>query len=106
MCCFSKPVPWVAETKIFARAWPDGQLFFPTVHVHDGVVHEEASFDHVLFAQAKAEGPDGWERSAEALGSVMDAARTEGLVDPAARCWRRSLRGSLPNRDQILELAA
>lgn len=27
------------------------QLFFPTVHVHDGLVHHEADFDHELYFQ-------------------------------------------------------
>lgn len=29
-----------------------GRVFFPTVHVHDGAVHEEAVFEHVLYGQA------------------------------------------------------
>jgi len=28
------------------------RLFFPTIHLHDGHVHELAEFDHTLFAQA------------------------------------------------------
>jgi len=32
----------------FPRANP-AELFFPTVHIHDGKVHERAKFDHVLY---------------------------------------------------------
>jgi hypothetical protein len=28
-------------------------VFFPTVHVHDGTFHDEADFDHVLYTQNK-----------------------------------------------------
>ena len=27
------------------------RLFFPTVHIHDGKVHDQAGFDHVLYCQ-------------------------------------------------------
>src|SRR5580698_6782574 len=30
-------------------------LFFPTVHIHDGHVHNKADFDHVLYAQPSGE---------------------------------------------------
>lgn len=33
----------------FPSAIPE-QLFFPTVHIHDGKVHPQAEFDHVLYA--------------------------------------------------------
>ena len=28
------------------------KLFFPTVHIHDGKVHDKADFDHALYCQA------------------------------------------------------
>ena len=34
-----------------------GKLFFPTVHIHDGKVHENAEFDHALYCQLN--GLDG-----------------------------------------------
>lgn len=41
---------------------PSLQLFFPTIHVHDGTVHKEAVFAHTLYSQA-ARSVQGWETS-------------------------------------------
>jgi hypothetical protein len=80
-----------------------GRLFFPTVHVHDGEVHAEADFDHVLYFQG-AEGPErGWPPRA---GDVVDIEKARGLVDPEAPLARRTLSGLLPNEDTWVELAA
>lgn len=80
-----------------------GTLFFPTVHVHDGEIHEEAVFDHTLYCQFASERGSqqllGWEVSAEPAWTFMDAHMSEGLVEPASRCCRRFLEGTLPNRD-------
>ena len=72
------------------------RVFFPTLHVHDGTVHENAIFDHVLYAQ-----PDivtsGWEPSPYDMnGGVGGAGRTLVLPRPGQR---RVLNGSLPNAD-------
>src|SRR5690606_1233163 len=42
------------------------RLFFPTLHIHDGRVHPEAEFDHVLYAQASSQ-PSGWDASQGSL---------------------------------------
>lgn len=76
---------------------PD-RLFFPTVHVHDGEVHADADFDHVLYCEADRV-PDGWEASECPLGEVVDVAKTKGLVDGDKPAARRVLQGSLPNTD-------
>ena len=39
------------------------ELFFPTVHAHDGTVPKEAHFDHVLYCQSGGRTRDGWETS-------------------------------------------
>ncbi len=88
---------------VFPRRDPDA-LFFPTVHVHDGEVHETATFDHVLFCQpgpAIAETLD-WERSDRPLGMTVQVGLAEDLIDPQADCFRTALRQELPNRDQEL----
>jgi hypothetical protein len=36
----------------FVTRQPD-TLFFPTLHVHDGLVHESAKFDHYLYYQGE-----------------------------------------------------
>jgi hypothetical protein len=81
------------------------RLFFPTVHVHDGQVHEEATFDHALYFQREEEGADdapsqdvdvktGVERSL-----MQPAEDYEGLVAKARAMYRLQLRGKLPNQD-------
>jgi hypothetical protein len=72
----------------FVSAKPD-QLFFPTVHVHDGEMHPEEEFDHILYCQADAR-PQHWKR-----GPKMQA--NDVLTDQ--RCFRLELRGILPNDD-------
>lgn len=88
------------------------RLFFPTVHVHDGMVHATARFDHTLYFQMRAEGgavtstdPGVWERSAstpEVAPSVGDAAR---WLDRGAHAYRRHLSGNRPNRDIYVDQA-
>lgn len=46
----------------FPRRKPD-ELFFPTVHVHDGTVAEQAAFDHVLYCQGARAALEGWQAS-------------------------------------------
>lgn len=73
------------------------QLFFPTVHVHDGAFHPRAHFDHALYAQCTAH-PPGWD--------VGMAPGRVGLRRPGY-AWlahetpvlRRSIVGDQPNDD-------
>ncbi len=52
------------------------ELFFPTVHVHDGVVRERARFDHQLYAQfldPRQEPPDTfWLRNDRPLSERLE----------------------------------
>lgn len=79
-------------------------LFFPTVHVHDGAVHDEAQFDHSLYCQLDAGGvaPRDWERSERVLGSFADARRSRGILDGDTRCFRLVLEGSRRNQDTLV----
>jgi hypothetical protein len=73
------------------------QLFFPTVHVHDGRVRRMARFDHALFCQV-----DGgrrvphWE---ESDGRFTTAGKSQGILDPEAACWRLRIEGRRMNED-------
>jgi hypothetical protein len=78
------------------------QLFFPTVHIHDGTVPEKAGFDHMLFCQAEA-STTSWEESpqpAEMFMKKLDQA--QGIVDGKAHCYRKSMKGRFENKDVIL----
>ncbi len=67
------------------------RLFFPTVHVHDGVARARAKFDHALYYQA----------STPVDSQSWDTPATDyvGLVDRAARVARRTIRGRHANAD-------
>ena len=80
-------------------------LFFPTLHVHDGDVHELARFDHYLYAQApNRPNEDGWEPSDCKAGEHVDVDQTRGIVRSDPLCYRRSLFGKQKNRDVISPL--
>jgi hypothetical protein len=94
-------------------------IFFPTVHIHDGTVHETADFDHVLYAQAASydaragdyEGPEsvdkgtGFVRSKGKAKDFAEPGRSVGLVEPELMVHKVSMRGLLPNRDTMKPLA-
>jgi hypothetical protein len=77
-------------------------LFFPTVHIHDGEVHEEEEFDHTLYAQTP-EGlhvrDRGWEESPGLAGTSVKCGETKGIVDPDAHLLRRKILGKTKNED-------
>lgn len=76
------------------------RLFFPTVHVHDGRVHDKAHFDHTLYYQAG--GPASPADEAPPTGgrtSHFLASAPRDLFAPDLGVFRRRLRGKLENRD-------
>ncbi len=97
----NKPHPMAFQ---FPRANPR-KLFFPTVHIHDGKVHEKAKFDHVLYAQwPEGEAPllFGWKESQGQAESFVRIAQTKKLVDGNAHVYRKSMRGMLKNADVLV----
>lgn len=72
------------------------RLFFPTLHVHDGAMHADASFDHVLYAQGGPSVP-GWETSRFGFRDGMSGSGRELVLDGPGQ--RSTLVGRLPNRD-------
>lgn len=85
----------------FPRRDP-GQIFFPTVHVHDGVVHRTADFDHTLYAQLDdaSSVPALWEASSSPTESL--APRAKGFVRPERPVFRKKIVGDRPNRDIVI----
>jgi hypothetical protein len=79
------------------------RLFFPTVHVHDGKVHAEAEFDHVLYCQPMTEaelyGVMHWSESPLVAGSVVDLTKSAGVVVSDRHLYRRFIRGVQRNAD-------
>lgn len=86
----------------FPRANPR-QLFFPTVHIHDGTVKPKAKFDHVLYGQSS--GEDGfmqWKESRRPAGMFMRIQASNGIVNADAHCFRKPLMGELKNEDTLV----
>ena len=82
------------------------QLFFPTVHVHDGTLPDTATFSHELYAQHVVTGPGkSWWPSGRPLGTRVDPARAANVIDPAASVAKLSLFGRLPNVDTWAAIA-
>jgi hypothetical protein len=82
------------------------QLFFPTVHIHDGEVHPKADFDHLLYCQRARDEKFrlwSWRESPQLAKSFIDAAKAKNIVDPAQHCFRLELNGRLKNEDTVLD---
>jgi hypothetical protein len=81
------------------------KVFFPTVHIHDGKVHDDARFDHVLYCQ-KREGdktslPE-WRESERLAGAFVKTGKTQGIVDHRLHCYQRKIRGTRKNEDILV----
>lgn len=106
-----KPHPMAFE---FEMASPS--VFFPTVHIHDGKIHDEEEFDHVLYLQhagfdsrvygyRNSDAPDkstGLIRSKFAASEFCDLDRAAGVVDGNLLVHRQIIRGQHPNKDTII----
>lgn len=77
-------------------------LFFPTVHIHDGEVHQRAAFDHILYCQ-RSDSDTGklteWRESPKLARDFIKVAQTKGIVAAERHCHRLKLRGYLENQD-------
>jgi len=81
------------------------QLFFPTVHIHDGKVHETAAFDHALFCQfSGVENPKAlkWRESPRPARMFMKVAKAQGILDPDGHCYQMFIKGKRKNEDIVV----
>lgn len=80
------------------------ELFFPTVHVHDGKSADKTDrFDHKLYYQHSPNfGDVNWDMSNSSAYTSVNASKTNGLVRESDVVYRKRLRGNLPNADQVL----
>jgi hypothetical protein len=82
------------------------QVFFPTVHVHDGKVHARAKFDHVLYCQPSGKTNlklSAWAESPKTAQHFVDVKKSAGLVLAGEHCYKLEMHGLLPNKDTVLE---
>jgi hypothetical protein len=80
------------------------QIFFPTVHIHDGTVPDKAGFDHMLYCQASGEeGTLMWDESPQPAGMFMkDVEKSRGIIDPDRHCYRKIMKGRIENKDVLI----
>ncbi len=109
-----KPHPMALE---FQSA--SDNLFFPTIHIHDGEIHESERFDHVLYMQhagldSKVHGyknsnvedkSTGLVRSKYKASGFCKLDKSAGLIDGKLFLHRKVLRGNLPNQDMTFAFA-
>jgi len=84
------------------------QLFFPTVHIHDGKVHERAQFDHLLYCQSSKMGRAAvadWRASDLPAARFVDLGRAQHLVLGDRHIYRRAIFGMHKNEDTLLAAA-
>lgn len=87
----------------FPRRNPE-ELFFPTVHIHDGEVHTEAEFDHDLYCQFDFYSDLDWEYSYGQAASFMKIDKSQGLIDATQPVQHQLMRGVYKNEDIVVRL--
>lgn len=82
------------------------KVFFPTVHIHDGEVHDKAHFDHLLYLQTEQDGAQlakDWIESDRLPDSNerIKAKKAQRVVDPAKHVYRMQIVGERDNIDTL-----
>jgi len=79
-------------------------LFFPTVHIHDGEVHEKAKFDHILYCQRDPVAPPllDWRESPEVAYKFIKRQRAGGIIHSIQHVYRKEMKGMLKNEDVLV----
>ena len=80
------------------------QLFFPTVHIHDGTVPDKAGFDHMLFCQVgEGDSTPMWRESPQPAEMFMSKIKeAQGIIDPAGHCYQKVMVGRYDNKDVLV----
>lgn len=82
------------------------RITFPTVHIHDGTVHELADFDHALYCQSESsEVRMGWRESVALPGGYVNLDRLHGTVLRDQHVYKRPMRGEFVNADVVVAAA-
>lgn len=94
------------------------QVFFPTMHIHDGEVHPHEEFDHALYLQSKnfdqicgdyvdhktIDSKTQWVRSKDVAARYCRSGASHGIIEPNQLLHRIEMRGTLENRDATFRL--
>ncbi|MEP3481273.1 MAG: hypothetical protein ABJZ55_18680 [Fuerstiella sp.] len=113
-----KPHPMAFKFKSQLRTTQPKSVFFPTVHIHDGQVHDRERFDHTLYLQSpdfdQACGryiqhgrhvPDsatGYTRSKWAAAHSCDLKKSQGILNAQGLVHRHEMRGMFKNTDVVV----
>jgi hypothetical protein len=93
------------------------KIFLPTVHIHDGQVHDREEFDHVLYCQHpkldaganeytnEIDLNTGWTRSKAVAASTVNIEETQNIVEGNQLIHRQRMRGLRANQDIEVSLA-
>lgn len=117
-----KPHPMAFKFKSQLNATQPGSVFFPTVHIHDGEVHDRESFDHTLYLQSPEfdqacgpyvqsarhvdDGATGYTRSKWAAARFCDIEKSQGILDAQGLVHRHEMRGVFKNTDVVANLSS
>lgn len=83
------------------------RITFPTVHIHDGSVHQRAEFDHALYCQAhSSEVKMTWQESTAPLGRYINAPAAKGTVRGNEHVYKKSYVGEFENEDIVVSAIA
>lgn len=115
-----KPHPMAFRFRSRLAESDGGSVFFPTVHIHDGEVHDKEGFDHTLFLQAPEfdeacgdyqqrrvsviDPETGYVRSKWNVGEFCDIEKSQGILAEDQLVHRLEMRGRLDNTDVIAKL--
>ena len=108
----SHPMAFEFETRL-------DEIFFPTVHIHDGEVHSEEEFEHLLVAQhagldsvagayINADVVDkrtGFVRSKEPAKRFSNIAKSKGILQADLLLHQKELHGRHKNEDMVFQIA-
>jgi hypothetical protein len=88
----------------FPTATPK-EVFYPTMHIHDGKIHKRAAFDHTLYGQGISSEEGGWEESRSLAGQFVKTRLTKLTVRSDLHIYRKSMVGTFTNGDVVVKVA-
>jgi len=82
-----------------------GTVFFATLHIHDGEVHEKERFDHTLYLQGGSmdSARSGWQESPMLPVTKVQCGNTHAMIRPDQHVFRSVMRGKFENGDVVVK---
>lgn len=96
--------PGHAEIHPMAFTFPTARprdIFFPTLHIHDGKIHEKQEFDHTLYCQGSGQDLASWQESPRPAVAFAKCGFTQGLILADQHVYRQEFKGRLANADIV-----